>query len=199
MKLILSLAAAFILLSFHSGNEPWVLSKEKNGITVHTRKKEGENLKEFKATSTFNCTKEKLEKEFMNVRQMHLWYDMVEKVELLKEISPTEAVYKIYFDFPSLAGDRYSTIKAVIKKETGTGDLLVDTKYFPITHKPEEDRVFVTKIESHWRVSGRDGQLQVEHSAFMDPSGSIPQWIINATLTDGPIKTLTNLRKRACS
>lgn len=175
----------------------WTLAKEKNGVKVYTRIKEGQKLKELKAVATYNCTKDNLYKTFIDIQNMYQWYDMVEKVELLKQISPTEGVYKIFFDFPSLAGDRYSTIKASIKKEVN-GDLKVETKFYPIDHKPEADYVYVKNIESAWRISGKDGQLAVEHTAFMDPSGSIPNWIINATLTDGPIKTLTNLRKRAC-
>ena len=176
----------------------WTLAKEKNGVKVYTRIKEGQKLKELKAVATYNCTKDNLYKTFIDIQNMYQWYDMVEKVELLKQISPTEGVYKIFFDFPSLAGDRYSTIKASIKKEAN-GDLKVETRFYPIDHKPEADYVYVKNIESAWRISGKDGQLAIEHTAFMDPSGSIPNWIINATLTDGPINTLTNLRKRACS
>ncbi len=175
----------------------WTLAKEKSGVKVYTRIKEGQKLKELKAVATYNCTKDNLYKTFIDIQNMYQWYDMVEKVELLKQISPTEGVHKIFFDFPSLAGDRYSTIKASIKKEAN-GDLKVETRFYPIEHKPEADYVYVKNIESAWRISGKDGQLAVEHTAFMDPSGSIPNWIINATLTDGPIKTLTNLRKRAC-
>ena len=96
-----------------------------------------------------------------------------------------------------MAGDRYSTIKASIRKESN-GDLRVESKFYAIEHIAEEDYVYVKNIESAWKISGKDGKLSVEHTAFMDPSGSIPNWIINATLTDGPINTLTNLNNKAC-
>lgn len=175
----------------------WSFAKEKNGIKVYTRLKEGQKLKELKAVATYNCTKNALYTTFIDIQHMNDWYDMVEKVVLLKQISATEGVYKIFFDFPSLAGDRYSTIKASIRKESN-GDLRVESKFYAIEHIAEEDYVYVKNIESAWKISGKDGKLSVEHTAFMDPSGSIPNWIINATLTDGPINTLTNLKKKAC-
>ena len=132
----------------------WTLAKEKSGVKVYTRIKEGQKLKELKAVATYNCTKENLYKTFVDIQNMYQWYDMVEKVELLKQISPTEGVYKIFFDFPSLAGDRYSTIKASIKKEAN-GDLKVETRFYPIDHKPEADYVYVKNIESAWRISGK--------------------------------------------
>ncbi|MFN8319763.1 MAG: hypothetical protein U0V54_10115 [Saprospiraceae bacterium] len=34
--------------------------------------------------------------------------------------------------------------------------------------------VYVKNIESAWKISGKDGQLAVEHTAFMDPSAAFP-------------------------
>ena len=95
----------------------WSLAKEKKwyqGLHPHKR---GTKLKELKAVATYNCSKDALYKTFIDIQHMNEWYDMVEKVQLLKQVSPTEGIYKIYFDFPSLAGDRYSTIKASIRRE----------------------------------------------------------------------------------
>lgn len=196
MKILSTLLVGTLLFISPAPNE-WSLTKEKNGIKVYTRIKEGQKLKELKAVATYNCSKDALYKTFIDIQHMNEWYDMVEKVQLLKQVSPTEGIYKIYFDFPSLAGDRYSTIKASIRRESN-GDIRVETKFSAIEHTAEEDYVYVKNIESAWKISGKDGQLSVEHTAFMDPSGSIPNWIINATLTDGPIKTLTNLKQKAC-
>lgn len=196
MKIISTLLIGTLLFINPAPNE-WSLAKEKNGIKVYTRIKEGQKLKELKAVAIYNCSKDALYKTFIDIQHMNEWYDMVEKVQLLKQVSPTEGIYKIYFDFPSLAGDRYSTIKASIRRESN-GDIRVETKFSAIEHTAEEDYVYVKNIESAWKISGKDGQLSVEHTAFMDPSGSIPNWIINATLTDGPIKTLTNLKQKAC-
>ena len=74
----------------------------------------------------------------------------LKKVQLLKQVSPTEGIYKIYFDFPSLAGDRYSTIKASIRRETN-GDIRVETKFNAIEHTAEEDYVYVKTLKVHGR------------------------------------------------
>lgn len=196
MKLFITLLA---LVTLYSDKPPasWQLSAEKEGIKVYTRIKEGQKLKELKAVTTFNCSLDNMYNTFVDIQKMNAWYDTVEKVELLQKISATEGIYKIFFDFPALTGDRYSTIKASIQKD-GKGNILVQTRYVDIPHQQENDYIFVKNIESSWKITGQRGQLLVEHIAFMDPSGSIPNWIFNSFLTQGPIRTLTNLKKFAC-
>jgi hypothetical protein len=187
-----------ILMSalFITSDINWELTKEKNGIKVYTRKKTGHDFKEFKAVTVFRCTKDKIQAEFVNIEAMSQWYDMVEKVELLKKVSESEAIYKLYFDFPSFTTDRYSTVKAGLTRDKVTGDISVYSKYIEVQHKKEADRILIKNIETSWKIKGPDNNLSIEHQGYLDPSGSIPMWIFNSGLSDGPYKTLMNLKKR---
>jgi hypothetical protein len=191
-SVIVFLFSAFFILS----DNAWELAKDKNGIKVYTRKKTGFSFKEFKAESQFKCTKDKIQAEFVNIEAMSQWYDMVEKVELLKKLSETEAIYKIYFNFPSPTTDRYSTIKAGLSRDKITGDISVYSQYFEIVHKPEPNRVLITNMQTSWSIKGSDNNLSIEHIGYLDPAGSIPMWMFNSGLSDGPYKTLLNLKKR---
>jgi hypothetical protein len=190
--LFLLLMPVLCLTTLHQ----WELAKDKNGIKVYTRKKDGYTFKEFKATTTFKTTKDKMEAEFLNIKGMSLWYDMIEKVELIKKISNNEAIYKLYFDFPSPTTDRYAVVKASLTKDVKTGDILVNSKYHAIKHNPEPDRIQVTNIESKWVIKGSDFALNIEHSGHLDPAGNIPLWMFNSGLSDGPYRTIMNLKKR---
>lgn len=187
-----------ILMSalFITSDINWELAKEKNGIKVYTRKKTGYDFKEFKAVTNFRCTKDKIQAEFVNIEAMSQWYDMVEKVELLKKVSESEAIYKLYFDFPSFTTDRYSTVKAGLTRDKVTGDISVYSKYIEVQHQKEADRILIKNIETSWKIKGPDNNLSIEHQGYLDPSGSIPMWIFNSGLSDGPYKTLMNLKKR---
>ncbi len=181
---------------FFFGNNAWELSKDKNGIKVYTRKKTGYSFKEFKAVSQYQCTKDKIQAEFLDIEAMSQWYDMVEKVELLKKVSDSEAIYKIYFNFPSPTTDRYSTIKAGLTRDKATGDINVYSKYIEIDHKREPNRVLITNMQTSWSIKGPDNNLSIEHIGYLDPAGSIPMWMFNSGLSDGPYRTLLNLKKR---
>jgi hypothetical protein len=181
---------------FFTSENKWDLAKDKNGIKVYTRKMTGHDFKEFKAVTTYKCTKDKIQSEFVNIEAMSQWYDMVEKVELLKKISDSEAIYKLYFDFPSFTTDRYSTVKAGLTRDKVTGDINVYSKYIEIQHKKEADRILIKDIQTSWTIKGPDNKLSIEHQGHLDPSGSIPMWMFNSGLSDGPYRTLLNLKKR---
>lgn len=173
--------------------QEWKLEKQKDNISIYTRKTTT-NLKEFKAVTTYKTSLEKIKNELSNVQNMNTWYDMITKVEVLKQISKTEAIYKIYFDFPPITSDRYSIINGNLTFENNI--LKVKTKYVEFPHVKEKDRVLITNIYSEWTIKKEGDLLAVEHIGFMDPSGSIPQWLINSNVVDSPMRTIKNLKKR---
>lgn len=188
----LSVVALLLVSSIVSSDE-WKLEKQKDNISIYTRKTKF-NLKEFKAITTYNSKLEKVKNELSDVKNMNLWYDMITKVEVLKQISETEAIYKIYFDFPAITSDRYSIIQGTLSADENS--VTVKTKYVDYPHTKEKDRVLITNIYSEWKVKKNGNLLDVEHIGFMDPSGSIPQWLINTNVVDSPLKTIKNLKKR---
>jgi hypothetical protein len=178
-----------------TNNNPWILSNDKEDVKVYTRIKDGSSIKEFRAVTTFSCTKEELEKELKNLTAMSTWSDMVNQVQVLKQISQDEAIYKVSFDLPPIVKDRYTTMRATIKR-TLNGHIEVQSFYYEFPHQKEPNKIFVKNIESKWLITGSDGNLQVQYEAYMDPGGSLPSWLINYSITDGPIKTLSSLRKK---
>ena len=72
----------------------------------------------------------------------------------------------------------------------------VKTKYVDFPHTKETDRVLITNIYSEWTVTKNGNKLDVEHIGFMDPAGSIPQWMVNTNVVDSPMKTIKNLKRR---
>jgi hypothetical protein len=191
MKFIVSILI-ITLLSFTMSNQ-WELQKEKNGMKVYTRMTQYK-LKEFKINTTLNTSLERLKAELMDVKNMYQWYDMIEQVDILKQISESEAIYKIHFDFPAITSDRYSVVHATITSDDKS--IKVRTKFIEYPHSPEKSKVKISNIYSEWNVKKNGQKLDVEHIGFLDPAGSIPQWLINQNVIDSPMKTLTNLKKR---
>ena len=44
-------------------------------------------------------------------------------------------------------------------------------------------------------ITKNGNKLDVEHIGFMDPAGSIPQWMVNTNVVDSPMKTIKNLKR----
>ncbi len=94
--------------------------------------------------------------------------------------------------------DRIATIKGIMNYNPKLGTLTVNTAYFPYTlSKDKNASLLIKKISSSWEIKKlSDGQLNIVHSGYMDPGGNIPSWVVNESITSGPVETLKGLKKR---
>lgn len=175
------------------GQDSWKLEKENGNIKVYTAPVKGSKIRQFKVTASFRGKLATAEQLFRNLSGMSDWYEGVREARLTRRISDNEAEYLLIYKMPFPMKDRVATIRGRIK--TGERQIFVDTADFPgtIPHS-EKDLVHVLKMWSTWEITSKsDGMLYVTHTGFMDPTGPVPDWLINMKLTDVPIKTVTNL------
>ena len=127
---------------------------------------------------------------------MHLWYDKVKRVSLLKKINSNEAIYLLEYDLPFPFEDRITTIKGTINYNEYMGKITVTTEYFsypiPDLH---QNASLIKNISGGWEiVKTNNGKLLVTHHGYMDPVGNVPIWLVNESLTSGPPKTIEGLK-----
>ena len=152
------------------------------------------DFKQFKAEVKFKAKLENALAILIDIENMNLWYHRIESVELVQKISETEGTYKIDFDLPWPIANRVSTVRSKLYHDTKTNTIHITTRYEPnITI--ESDAILVDEITSEWIIQPEDdGYLSIYHSGYLDPAGSLPAWITNLGVKDGPINTLTSLQ-----
>jgi len=62
-----------------------------------------------------------------------------------------------------------------------------------------DDYVRIKKSYGFWKLTTEGDKTKVHFQYFANPSGSIPDWIINMFIVDNPFDTLTLLKKKATS
>jgi len=173
----------------------WELQRDKSEIKVWTKDYPDSKFKQFKTETIIKASLENVVAVFLDIENMGLWYDRVEKVEMVEKISNMEGTYKIDFELPWPVADRVSVVRAVLSYNSDTDAVRVETNYEPgiIT---DTDALLVTIIHSEWILNPtEEGYVHIFHKGYMDPAGSLPAWISNSGVKDGPIKTLTALRE----
>ncbi len=174
----------------------WEMQRDESDIKVWTKDYPNSDFKQFKAETTMKATLENVVAVFLDIENMGLWYDRVEKVELVEKISEMEGIYILNFGLPWPVADRISAVRAVLSHELGTGTVRVETDYEPgvIT---DTEVLLVTTMHSEWELTSvGDDFVHVYHKGYMDPAGSLPAWISNSGVKDGPINTLTALKRK---
>jgi len=195
MRILVLIAICTILGYSGYSQENWKLQKDKNEIKVWTKDYPDSKFKQFKATTKIKADLKNVVAVFMDIENMGVWYDRVEKVTLVEKISDMEGVYKIDFGLPWPVADRISAVRAVLSHDPATNVVTVRTKYEDgiIT---ESDRLVVTDMHSEWVLTPIEGgYVDIFHKGYMHPAGTLPAWIANSGVKDGPVKTLTALKE----
>lgn len=195
MKFLLSFFILLFSISYTSAQADWELQRDKSNIKVWTKDYPKSNFKQFKAKTRIKATLKNVVAVFLDIENMGLWYDRVEKVELVEKVSDMEGIYKIDFELPWPVANRVSAVRATLSHDPATNTVRVDTNYEPniIT---ETDQLLVTNMHSEWILTPIEGGfVDIYHKGYMDPAGSLPAWIANSGVKDGPIKTLKALQQ----
>jgi len=174
----------------------WKLHKQNTAYTLWMKDVENLECKQFKIQTELNEDLQSVYNIFKDVEHMHLWYDKVKRVSLLKKINSNEAIYLLEYDLPFPFEDRITTIKGTINYNEYMGKITVTTEYFsypiPDLH---QNASLIKNISGGWEiVKTNNGTLLVTHHGYMDPGGNVPIWLVNESLTSGPPKTIEGLK-----
>ena len=171
----------------------WELAKNESGIKVFTREKEGSGIKEFKTVATVKIEMSVLENILDDINNYASWQDNVASAKILKKISSSENYYYTTTDVPWPIGDRdiiLHSVKTTANKSTITYSLTSTPSYIPI----KDDYTRINNAAGKWQLKAQEnGETLVIHQFYGDPEGSIPNWIVNMFIVDGPHETMVNL------
>lgn len=177
-------------------DEDWKLKKEEDGINVYTRDRAGSNLKDIKVTCSYESSLSAFVYVLSQKEDYPEWIYSCSESKVLKVVSPLESYHYQVTDAPWPVDDRDLIIHQKIKQNSnGTVEIFASGSpdYIPEKRK----RVRVPDYKAHWKIvpEGKN-LLSVEYYISLDPGGSIPDWIINMGVTEGPFKTMKNLKER---
>ena len=195
MKKKLFLSCLFLFgLSAAMAQGKWELKKNQDGIAVYTRKAAKGSIKELRVVCELDATKAQLISTIENIADYNSWVYSNKKSTILKMITPQNIIYYTQSHLPWPIKDRDLIVELNI---TPTPDVLnIQAKSLPDYLPKENDYIRVPYSFAQWKVTqGADNKLKVDYTFSIDPGGSIPSWIVNATLTIGPFNSFVRLKQ----
>lgn len=198
MKLLkLFYCSALLFATVHIKAQDWSLSKDKNDVKVYTRSVAGEALKEYKVITVLNCSKEQAIQNIMNWGNYVNWLDGCIEARLLKRIGDDESIGYYVVDAPWPVSDRDLIIS--LKRRIDGPKTYIDITALP-TYMAEKDGLLrLKRFNGYWTIVDLgNGRVEVTQQMWADPGGSIPSWLANATVTDNPYNSFSNLKKQPC-
>jgi hypothetical protein len=186
-----------LLLSCQMVAQSWDFIKEKDGIKIYTRREAGKSIKFFKGVTDIYAPAEKVFNLIGNVKNLDWWDKNLREIKVLYYEKDKLSQYYLVYDSPWPVTDRDLCVEATIKTDPATG---VRTIYsVPLPNVIPENPACV-RIKDYWQSwiiepTGKD-KVHVTLEGYVDPAGSVPDWIYNMVITDTPLKIIRGIKQR---
>jgi len=172
----------------------WELRKNQDGIAVYTRKAAKGDIKELRVVCELNTTEERLISTLRNIDGYNKWVYSNKRSEILKKPDAQSIIYYTQSQLPWPIKNRDLVVELNIKREAEV--LNIEAKSLPSYLPEKEGYIRVPYSLALWNVTpnGLNG-LKIDYTFSVNPGGSIPSWLVNATLTVGPYNSFVKLRE----
>jgi hypothetical protein len=195
--ILLILVVSTMSLVFNAEGQEWKFIKEKGGIKIYTRKEEGNSLKSFRGVTDIRTTMDKVRNLIGNVRNVDWWDKNVKELKILAFEKEKYSRYYIIYDSPWPVADRDLCVEATITNDPVTGRRMVSAKPLLNVVPEREDAVRIRNYWQRWILEpGADGTIHAILEGYVDPGGSVPDWIYNMVITDTPLKVMRGVKER---
>lgn len=180
---------------FLFAQEDWELSRDSDGIKVHTKMEEGYSFKSFKANSKINGSVHQFIDVLLDIENFPDWGYNVESAKLLERLGDTVQVYysiaKAPFPYKNRDGIYLNRSKWNAKTKTLLIDIEVLYDYMDL-----DDKYIRVKGYGYWKVIVlSENKIDVTFFMQVDPGGNVPSWLANMFVDGTPYHTLLNLKE----
>lgn len=177
--------------------QKWEMVKEKDGITIYTQVEEGTKLKGYKGESYINAPASRVLDVIENVNNTDWWDKNLTQIKVLQYEKYKRARYYLVYDLPWPVTDRDLCVEVKVETNSATGVSKVKAGPLPgvIPEKPEIIRI--KDYHQTWTIEpAGSNRSRVILEGFIDPEGTIPDWVINWLIVDSPVKIIEGLRQK---
>jgi len=192
--------AVFLVLNIISeaaSAQSWEFSKEKDGIKIYIRKEPGKTIKSFKGVTDIHAPAEKIYTLIEDANHTDWWDKGITQVKVLLYEKDRRAQFYMVYDLPWPITDRDLCVDATVFIDKATGVSRITSVSAPALAPAEEDPIRIRDYRQTWTITptGKES-AHVELEGYADPAGSVPDWLTNMLLTDSPLKTIGEVRRR---
>jgi hypothetical protein len=196
MKTWLACLILLILGNHSLQTDNCVLKKDADNILVYTCKAHGKRFKSLKATFTIsNTTIDELVAFLKRVEDFPKWQYNMRSAKTLRQVSDSVAIVRSELDTPWPVENRELIVQYSFEKHPQDKMLKVTTKTIVYDYPFSDEFVRVPYSLAEWSVTTVGNALQVSYKMEIDPGGSLPAWLVNMAMAEGPHQTFTNLKK----
>ncbi len=191
------LLLVLVLSASTFSDNDWVLRKESNGIKVYTRKLPGVTVKEVRVTGVFVNSLSSIVSILQDKESHPSWIYHCKEAKELKRINDLEQICYQEIELPWPCENRDLVTNYQIRQDSLTREIKIYVTAMPDYIPKKPGIVRIKMVSAQWTITPKpDKTVLVDYVVNVDPGGSIPGWMINMGVTDGPYETLINMKEK---
>jgi hypothetical protein len=186
-----------LLISYPIEAQSWNFIKEKDGIKIYSRQEEGKLLKSFKGVADINAPAEKIFAMMEDINDTKWWDKSLTHIKVLLYEKNKRARYYMVYELPWPLIDRDLCVDVTIKSDVVTGEYKITAVSVPWVIPDRSNMVRIKDYMQIWTLTPVSKDIShVELEGFIDPAGSVPDWISNMLIVDSPLNSVMGVRKQ---
>jgi hypothetical protein len=186
-----------LMLSSSMAAQSWDFIKEYDSIKIYTRVETGTSLKSYKGVTSINAPIEKIFALMEDINNTDWWDKKLTQIKVLLYEKDKRTQYYLVYDLPWPVTDRDLCVDVTIAIDQVTGERKINAVALNGVIPERNDMVRIKDYRQTWTIIPAGIETtHVELEGFVDPAGTIPDWISNALIIESPIKAISGLKER---
>jgi len=195
--LIILIFCLHLMLPWFLEAQSWNLIKEKNGIKIYTRKEDGKSLKSYKGVADIKAPAEKVFALIEDVNHTDWWDKNINMIRIILYEKNKKAQYYLVYKLPWPVTDRDLCVDVTVTIDLVTGLRVITAIPLPDVITECEGKIRIKDYKQTWTVQSAGKDLShVILEGYVDPAGSIPDWVSNMLIVDSPLQVISSIRQQ---
>ncbi len=195
LLLIPSFLSILIINGSVHANNPWVLSKQADGISVYLRDTPNSLIKSFKGVVTMPSKLTPLVAVLGDTSAYTTFLHECIYAKPLKTVNNKESYKYLVTNMPWPVKDRDTVVHSILTQNKNSKEVEIRMQAAPEYTAIHKNYVRITKMKGRWLLTPTGkGSVVVAYEMSVDPAGNLPSWLVNVLSIDIPFNTLKKLR-----
>lgn len=192
--IVLVVLAATSWSSYSQAYE-WKLKKEIDGIQVFFRKSPDSKINELRIETTVEASLSAIVTLMRDVPSFTNWIFKCVASERLYTPSDQESIYYGEMDFPWPMSNRDFIAHSRVSQDENTKTVVILSEGLPGYIPEKKGLIRMPLLKVKWEITPiQDGKVRIAYNLQSDPGGSIPPWLINMAIDQGPTNSIKRLQ-----
>jgi len=172
----------------------WTLKVNTDGIKIFTGNVPNSKIKAVKVECQLEATLSQVVAVLMDIKNSEEWLYHTSSNYLLKQVSPSELYYYSMIEVPWPISKRDFIAHLKVSQDAVTKVVTVDAPCVPDMVPVKPGVVRIEHSKGKWVLTPAGKHVNVLYTLHADPGGSIPAWLSNMFITQGPSQSFKKLK-----